>query len=56
MKLVIMLITVGVHGPVTIPGFHTLAACNEAKPPVVAFFKRTTRSSFIEAQCLELPN
>jgi hypothetical protein len=55
MKLVVMLITVSIHGPVIIPGFHSLAACDAAKPPVVAFFKRTTRSSAIETQCLELP-
>ena len=56
MKLVVMLITVSIHGPVTIPGFNSLAACDAAKPPVVAFFKRTTRSHAVESQCLELPN
>ena len=56
MKLVVMLITVGVHGPVAIPGFHSLAACDAARPPVVAFFKRTTRSYEVQTQCMELPN
>ena len=56
MKLIVMLITVGVHGPVTIPGFNSLAACDAARPPVVAFFKRTTRSHAVESLCVELPN
>ena len=56
MKLVVMLITVSIHGPVTISGFNSLAACDAARPPVVGFFKRTTRSHAVESQCIELPN
>jgi hypothetical protein len=55
MKLIVMLISLGVHyGPTTISGFETLAGCRAAQPIIVAFYKKTTTST-VRAECVELP-
>jgi hypothetical protein len=56
MKLIVMLITLGVHyGPATIAGFDTLSGCEAARPTVVAFYKKATRSNDVITECVELP-
>jgi hypothetical protein len=56
MKLIVMLISLGVHyGPTTISGFDTLAGCQAAEPTVVAFYKKTTASNVVKTECVELP-
>ena len=56
MKLIVMLISLGVHyGPTTISGFDTLAGCQAAEPIVVAFYKKTTASNVVKTECVELP-
>jgi hypothetical protein len=55
MKLIVMLISLGVHyGPATISGFDTLEGCRAAEPIVVAFYKKTT-TSVIKTECVALP-
>jgi hypothetical protein len=55
MKLIVMLVSLGVHyGPTTISGFDTLAGCRAAEPIVAAFYKRTTNST-VSTECVELP-
>ena len=55
MKLVVMLITVSIQSPATISGFDNLAACRAAEATVAAFYKRTTRSTAVAIECVELP-
>jgi hypothetical protein len=55
MKLFVMLITVSIQNPATISGFDSLAACRAAEPAVIAFYKRTMRSTAIAIECVELP-
>ena len=50
-----MLITVSIQNPATISGFDSLAACRAAEPAVIAFYKRTMRSTAIAIECVELP-
>ncbi len=56
MNLIVMLIALGVHyGPATIAGFDSLKACEAARPKVIGFYKRTTRSTDVVTECVELP-
>ena len=43
MKLIVMLIATGVHGPATLQGFTSLQACENARPLVAEFYKQATR-------------
>ena len=54
MKVIVMLIAAGIHGPATVGGFDTLAACNAARPIVAHFFKTATRSTTVVTECVEL--
>ncbi len=55
MKLIVMLVSLGVHyGPVAISGFDTLAGCRASEPIVTEFYKRTTNST-VQTECVELP-
>ena len=54
MKIIVMLIAAGIHGPATLSGFDTIAACNAARPIVMDFFKKATRSNVVVVDCVEL--
>ena len=53
MTLIVMLIATGVHGPATISGFHTLAACEAARPAVVEFYKKAITAYQTVTKCVE---
>ncbi len=53
MKLIVMLIATGVHGPATIAGFDTLAACEAARPKVTAFYQKAIKSYQAVTECVE---
>ena len=56
MKLIVMLIATGVHGPATLQGFTTLQACENARPLVTEFYKQAIKAYTTKTACLELPN
>jgi hypothetical protein len=59
-KLIVMIIMISGQGsPTVIQGWSSIAACNNAKPSVEAFFKTPhggTSYVTIDAECLEFPN
>jgi hypothetical protein len=57
--LIVMIVLITGGSPTTIPGWHSLAACNAAKEMVdTAFKKRHGATSYvdIEINCVEFPN
>jgi len=59
-KLVIMFVLIGGQGgPLAIPGWASMNACNAAKQEMTTFFKAPHgRTSYVNVQvtCLEFPN
>jgi hypothetical protein len=54
-----MLIMISGGGPVVIPGWNSINACNAAKNGVEGFFKARRGATIyarIETKCLEFPN
>jgi hypothetical protein len=58
-KLIVMLIVAGGGGPITIPGWNSMAACEAATSVVKSFYEGRhgkTIYSTIETKCLEFAN
>jgi hypothetical protein len=58
-KLIVMLIVAGGGGPIVIPGWNSMTACDAARTTVVDFYKGRhgkTIYSAIDTKCMEFPN
>ena len=58
-KLIVMLIVAGGGGPIVIPGWNSMTACEAARTTVVEFYKARhgkTIYSEIDTKCMEFPN